>query len=203
MSLMDKIVYLFQVKKELKEAIEEKGVEVPSNTTFQEYSSKINEIFIEVNEEQKQLLKQLISRDLTNFILPDTITTLKPYSFADTIGTETIDLKNVNRLEDYCFSNSNITNLDLINVNTLSKYSLHNIYRLTKIYIPSTIVLDEFVFGDRTYIEDSTSQENSVTVFTDATEKPDNWNDKWNYKTNDTSNNITVKWGTTHEDYLK
>lgn len=203
MSIIDKILYLFQIKQEIKEAIEEKGVQVSSDTTFEEYPDKIDEIFVEVNEEQKELLKQFISRDLTNFVLPDTITTLKPYTFADTTGTETIDLKNVNRLEDYCFSNSNITNLDLINVNSLSKYSLHNIYRLTKIYIPSTLSLDEFVFGNRTYIEDSTSKENSLMVFTDASEKPDNWNEKWNYKDDETTNNITVKWGSTHEDYLK
>ena len=203
MSLLERVLYLFDVKKQIKEAIEEKGVEVTSKTSFEEYPSKINEIFVQVNEEQKELLKQFISRDLTNFVLPDTITTLKPYTFANTIGTETIDLKNVNRLEDYCFSNSDITNLDLINVNAISKYSLHNIYRLTKIYIPSTVVLDEFVFGDRTYIEDSASKENSLTVFTDASEKPDNWNEKWNYKDDETTNNITVKWGSTHEDYLK
>lgn len=94
MSLMDKILYLFQVKKELKEAIEEKGVEVPSNTTFEEYASKIDEIPLGIVDEEKDLLRRFISRKLGDFKVPEDVGTLRRNCFSGVTECNSLDFSN-------------------------------------------------------------------------------------------------------------
>lgn len=90
----------------IKEAIENKGVEVPNGTPTSQYGSKINEIL--------DYMKKQCEGTLTTYPIPSDISKIAKYAFAYSNLTSVTIPTNIKVIDDRAFQNSNLSSVTFV-----------------------------------------------------------------------------------------
>lgn len=136
-----------------------------------------------------------VKRDITNAIVPDSVTTIGANAFYNCTELTNIDIPNsVTDIGGRAFFNC----AELIDINIpdsvtyIEAYAFQNCSKLTTLYIPSSVVST----GVGSIVYQCPS---GLKVYCGATSRPSGWYNRWNYYSS--SGAVSATWGVTREQY--
>lgn len=166
MSIASKLLYLYQTKLAIKEALKNKGAVIDDSDTFRSYVDSINGLELEdpENVERLNFYKSIFYRDFGdgNLVIPDYVTSISPFQFAESDiisivlpegikeiqnssfksckSLENINLENIEVMGEYAFYGcSNLGNLELTNIISIADYAFNSCYSTSELKIGNKI----------------------------------------------------------------
>lgn len=143
MSIATQIQRLQTAKADIKTAIENKGVTIPSNATIDAYPTYVSQITSGGGgSDYEQQLIDLIEKDFTTFNIPDGTTKISDYAFYYCTSLTSVTIPNsVTSISKYAFYYcSGLTSIDIPNsVTSIGDYAFNYCKGLTSINIPNNV----------------------------------------------------------------
>ena len=141
MSVATEIQRLQTAKADIKTAIENKGVQVPSNALLSTYNIYINQIVTGGGGGSSDL-GAFIDRSITSVTIPTNITTIGDYAFSSCHGLTSIVIpSNITSIGNRAFGDcSGLTSVTIPNtVTTIDRYAFYFCTSLTSVAIPNSV----------------------------------------------------------------
>ena len=150
MAISDELTRIQTAKADIKASIEAKGVTVPSDALIDTYSNYVDEIQTGGGGGQaEQDLIDLIEGDIVTLNIPNGITKIKDYAFADCTSLTSVTIPNsVTSICSNAFNNCGFTEITIPNsVTTIGIYAFNYCRNLTSVTIPNSVTsIDSNVF---------------------------------------------------------
>ena len=142
MSIATELTRIQTAKADIKDAIEAKGVTVPSSALIDKYADYIDEIQTGGGGQAEEDLKNLIERDITSINIPSGTTTIGDYVFCQSTSLTSVTIPSgVTTIGKYAFSNcDSLTSITIPNsVTSIGEKAFNSCKGLTNVTIPNNV----------------------------------------------------------------
>lgn len=167
----------------------------------------------------KSTLENIVDGSIREIVYDEPMTALEAFGMAGVSFLHSISLKEITMIpmhyfED-CFGLKKITSESFPKLTLIRGGGFTSCRGLTEVDIPSVLQIEEVAFQDcnslrKIWIPSTCTKlgrqlfvyATNLTVYTDASEKLNDWDENWNSTSWDNTSFATVKYNSTHDEYL-
>jgi hypothetical protein len=186
-------------------------LEVCWDATFEDYEND--------SYRNKSILENIVDGSIREIVYDGPMTALEAFGMAGVSFLHSISLKEITMIPMHYFEKCSglkkitsesfpkltlirnggftgcegLTEVDIPSILQIEESAFHSCNSLRKVWIPSTCTK----LGKQLFVYAT-----NLTIYTDASEKLNDWDENWNSTNSDNTSFATVKYNSTHDEYL-